>query len=120
MTTHYIEEAERLCDRVSIVDHSKVIAHGTPRELKTRSANTSHIEVRLSKLAPDGTLKSLEGAVDARELADSYVIHFYRPPKAIVDLVKPLEGENNELISLEIASRSLEDVFIELTGRLRD
>jgi len=49
LTTHYIEEAEKLCDRVAIVDHGKVIATGTPRELKERSANTTRIEVRLAK-----------------------------------------------------------------------
>jgi ABC-2 type transport system ATP-binding protein len=121
ITTHYIEEAERLCDRVAIVDHGNVIALGTPRELKTRSANTTRIEVRLSKPATDGVLKTLEGVVDARELDGSYVLHSQRPPKTIVDLVKHLEAQNNELVSLEIASPSLEDVFIELTGRrLRD
>ena len=121
MTTHYIEEAERLCDRVAIVDHGNVIALGTPRELKARSANTTRIEVRLSKPAADGTLRTLEGVADVRELDGSYVLHSQRPPKTIVDLVKRLEAENNELVSMEIASPSLEDVFIELTGRrLRD
>lgn len=121
ITTHYIEEAERLCDRVAIVDHGKVIALGTPRELKARSGGTTRIEVRLSKPAVDGTLKTLEGVADAREMAGTYVLHSNRPPKTIVDLVKRLEAENNELVSLEIASPSLEDVFIELTGRrLRD
>src|SRR5207248_8422334 len=49
MTTHYIDEAERLCDRVAIVDHGKVIALGTPRELKARSGDKTRIEVRLAK-----------------------------------------------------------------------
>jgi ABC-2 type transport system ATP-binding protein len=121
MTTHYIEEAERLCDRVAIVDHGKVVALGTPRELKARSGGTTRIEVRLSKPATDGVLKSLEGVADAREVDGAYVLHSRRPPKTIVDLVKHLETEGNELISLEIASPSLEDVFIEMTGRrLRD
>jgi ABC-2 type transport system ATP-binding protein len=121
MTTHYIEEAERLCDRVAIVDHGKVVAFGTPRELKTRSGGTTRIEVRLAKPEADGALKKLEGVADARELDGAYVIHSHRPPKTIVDLVKHLEAEGNELVSLEIASPSLEDVFIEMTGRrLRD
>src|SRR6185437_11853161 len=59
MTTHYIEEAERLCDRVAIVDHGKVVALGTPRELKTRSGGTTRIEVRLAKPEADGALKKL-------------------------------------------------------------
>jgi ABC-2 type transport system ATP-binding protein len=121
LTTHYIEEAERLCDRVAIIDHGKVIAAGTPRELKQRSANTTRVEVRLAKAASSGALKNLEGVVDAREVDGAYVLHCQRTAPAIVALVKHLEGEGNELVSLEIATPSLEDVFIELTGRrLRD
>jgi ABC-2 type transport system ATP-binding protein len=121
LTTHYIEEAEKLCDRVAIVDHGKVIATGTPRQLKERSGNTTRIEVRLAKPALNGVLKTLDGVVDVRQLDDAYVLHCQRTAPAIVALVKHLEAENNELLSLEIATPSLEDVFIELTGRrLRD
>jgi ABC-2 type transport system ATP-binding protein len=121
LTTHYIEEAEKLCDRVAIVDHGKVIATGTPRELKGRSVNTTRIEVRLAKPASNGVLKNLDGVVEARQLGEVYVLHCQKTAPAIVALVKHLEAENNELVSLEIATPSLEDVFIELTGRrLRD
>jgi len=121
LTTHYIEEAERLCDRVAIIDHGKLIAQGTPRDLKQRSADTTRVEVRLAKPANNGTLKALDGVTDARELDGAYVLHCQRTAPAIVALVKHLEVEGNELVSLEIATPSLEDVFIELTGRrLRD
>ena len=121
MTTHYIEEAERLCDRVAIVDHGKVIALGSPRELKQRSGGNTRIEVKLAKPAGNGSLRSLEGVVDWREVDGIYVLHTQRPPQTIVSLVKHLEAEGNELVSLEIATPSLEDVFIEMTGRrLRD
>ncbi len=121
LTTHYIEEAERLCDRVAIVDHGNVIAIGSPRELKARSGDTTRIEVRLAKPETCTTLKNLEGVLDSREVDGGYVMHCQRPPQAIVALVKHLEASGNELISLEIATPSLEDVFIELTGRrLRD
>jgi ABC-type uncharacterized transport system ATPase subunit len=77
--------------------------------------------VKLAKPAANGSLKNLEGVVDAREVDGSYVLHTQRPPQAIVSLVKHLEAEGNELVSLEIAAPSLEDVFIEMTGRrLRD
>jgi len=121
MTTHYIEEAERLCDRVAIVDHGTVIALGTPRELKDRSGDKTRLEVRLARPEPAEVLKKLEGVSDCRILGDSYILQCPRPPQAIVSLVKHLESQGNELISLEIATPSLEDVFIELTGRrLRD
>jgi ABC-2 type transport system ATP-binding protein len=121
MTTHYIEEAERLCDRVAIVDHGTVIALGTPRELKERSGDKTRLEVRLARPEPQERLKNLEGVSDCRILGDSYILQCQRPPQAIVSLVKHLESQGNELISLEIATPSLEDVFIELTGRrLRD
>jgi ABC-2 type transport system ATP-binding protein len=121
MTTHYIEEAERLCDRVAIVDHGTVIALGTPRELKERSGDKTRLEVRLARPEPAEALRKLEGVSDCRLLGDSYILQCQRPPQAIVSLVKHLESQGNELISLEIATPSLEDVFIELTGRrLRD
>src|SRR6201982_330796 len=75
MTTHYIEEAERLCDRVAIVDHGKVIALGSPRELKAHSGGTTRIEVRLSNAEPNGTLRNLAGVVDPRELEGTSVLH---------------------------------------------
>jgi len=117
LTTHYIEEAERLCDRVAIVDSGKIIAQGTPRELKQRSGNTTRIEVRLSNPLNDGVLTTLDGVADARDFAGTYVLHSSRPPQTIVALVKLLEAEHNDLQSLEMFSPSLEDVFIELTGR---
>ncbi len=117
LTTHYIEEAERLCDRVAIIDHGKVIAMDTPRELKQRSAGTTRIEVSLAKPAEAAELRALEGVTDCRTVDGRTVLHSTRPPQTIVALVKHLEAHSNELQSLEIAAPSLEDVFIELTGR---
>jgi len=117
LTTHYIEEAEKLCDRVAIVDRGKIIAEGTPRDLKQRSGNTTRIEVRLSRPPQPGVLKTLDGVADAREFDGTYVLHSSRPPQTIVSLVKQLEADGSELQSLEMFSPSLEDVFIELTGR---
>jgi ABC-2 type transport system ATP-binding protein len=121
LTTHYIEEAEKLCDRVAIVDHGKLISQGTPRELKQSSADKTRIEVRLAKAESEIDLKNLDGVADCRSMNGGYLLHCHRAPQAIVSLVKHLEAQGNELVSLEIATPSLEDVFIELTGRrLRD
>jgi ABC-2 type transport system ATP-binding protein len=121
LTTHYIEEAEKLCDRVAVVDQGRVIAQGTPRELKQRSAGTTRIELRLARPETDAALKQLEGVADCRASDGVYVVHSTRVPQTIVSLVKYLEANGNELSSLDIAAPSLEDVFLELTGRsLRD
>jgi ABC-2 type transport system ATP-binding protein len=121
LTTHYIEEAERLCDRVAIVDQGRLIAAGTPRELKERSAGTTRIELRLARPEPDAALRHLDGVADCIASDGQYILHSNRVPQTIVSLVKYLEAQGNELASLEISSPSLEDVFLELTGRrLRD
>src|SRR6202167_5423484 len=65
LTTHYIEEAERLCDRVAIVDYGRVIKTGTPRELKHTSAGTTRIEVRLARPVSDGIFGQLDAVPNA-------------------------------------------------------
>jgi len=121
LTTHYIEEAEKLCDRVAIVDQGRVIACGTPRELKQSSAGTTRIELRLARPEPDTALRQLDGVSECRMSDGSYIMHSTRVPQTIVSLVKYLEAQGNELSGLEITTPSLEDVFLELTGRrLRD
>ena len=94
---------------------------GTPRELKERSAGTTRIEVRLAQPEEDGALRKLDAVTDCRAFDGSFVLHTTHTPQTLVALVKHLEARGNELQSLEIHSPSLEDVFIELTGRrLRD
>ena len=99
LTTHYIEEAERLCDRVAIVDHGKVIALGTPRELKAKSANTTRIEVRLAQPEADRHAEILEGVVDARESTVLTCCTATRPrrPSFLSSSISKLHG--NELVS---------------------
>jgi ABC-2 type transport system ATP-binding protein len=121
ITTHYIEEAEKLCDRVAIVDGGRLIASGTPRELKRSSAGTTRIELRVARPDDAAILKQLDGVTDCRAFDGYYVVHSKHVPGTIVAIVKHLEATGNELAGLEIATPSLEDVFIELTGRrLRD
>jgi ABC-2 type transport system ATP-binding protein len=94
---------------------------GSPRELKQRSAGTTRIEVRLGRPITDGALAGLDGVADCRELEGAYMLHSIKPTQTIVALVKHLEAENIELQGIEMFSPSLEDVFLELTGRrLRD
>jgi ABC-2 type transport system ATP-binding protein len=117
LTTHYIEEAERLCERVAIVDHGVISAIGTPRELINQSGQGSHLEVKLARPVSPARLKQLEGVRSCEAFNGGYLIQVERVTKAIVALVLFLESEANELIDLHIAQPSLEDVFIRMTGR---
>lgn len=121
LSTHYIEEAELLCDRIAIVDKGVVIAEGTPRELVARAKALPRIVFSASKPADSAALKNLAGVTDAEVARESITLSTSKPGDSIIDLVKFLEREHNELLDLHIQKPSLEDVFIELTGRkLRD
>lgn len=117
LTTHYIEEAERLCDRVAIIDRGQLIALGTPRELIERSGKGTRLEVRVSKPVPVERLQELEAVLDCHEADGTYFLHAQLPARAIAALVRLLEAEGSALLDLHIAQPSLEDVFVEVTGR---
>jgi ABC-2 type transport system ATP-binding protein len=117
LTTHYIEEAERLCDRVAIIDHGQVIALGTPRELVARSGKGTRIEVSLAKSVSPDRLKQLDAVSDCREVNGKYFLHAQPAAVAVAALVRFLEAEGNALLDLHIAQPTLEDVFVEMTGR---
>jgi ABC-2 type transport system ATP-binding protein len=117
LTTHYIEEAERLANRVAIVDQGQVIAMGTPRELVQRSGEGTRMEVRLAESVPADRLRGLDGVLDCIDRDGLSVLHVKPVATAVVSLVRLLETEGNALLDLHIAQPSLEDVFVEMTGR---
>ncbi|HEV2424039.1 MAG TPA: ABC transporter ATP-binding protein [Terriglobia bacterium] len=117
LTTHYIEEAERLCDRVAIVDHGRIVALGTPRELVRKSGEGARIEVRLEKPASAGRLRGLDAVLECAERDGAYFLRVDPVAKAVVALVHMIETEGNTLVDLHITRPSLEDVFVEMTGR---
>src|SRR3954454_19726652 len=116
MTTHYIEEAERLCDRVAIIDAGQIIAIGTPRELQQKSATQSGIEAQLNRPLPPGDVPHWQDAVrtivseDRRHLT----ISSSHPARTLVDFVKWIDAQRIELDDVHLKRPTLEDVFIEL------
>jgi ABC-2 type transport system ATP-binding protein len=123
MTTHYIEEAERLCDRVAILDAGQIIAIGTPRELQERSANQSSIEIKLGQPLREATLPEWTESIRSIVSDDRRVITVYsrRPARTLVEIVKWIDTNGFELDDVRLSRPTLEDVFIELTGKkLRD
>ena len=119
LTTHYIEEAEKLCDRVAIIDEGRVIAMGTPREIQARTLGQSRIEIRCAQPMPDGAApvalesEKLHFSEDRRTL----VVTATQPARAIVELVKWIDQHGIELEDIHLKRPTLEDVFIELTGK---
>jgi len=124
LTTHYMDEAERLCDRVAVIDHGKIIALGSPVELIARLGGDHIVEFALSgeatALEPESFAK-LESVLSARVEGDGYALTVSEPHRAIPALLAELEQAEMPLARLTTRHVSLEDVFVSLTGRhLRD
>ena len=119
LTTHYIEEAEKLCDRVAIIDEGLIIAMGTPREIQERALGASMIEIECSQALAGGSLPSWPEA-DGTSLNESRTrisVTSRRPARTVMAMIKWLDGEGIELADIRIRRPSLEDAFIELTGK---
>ncbi|MGA7219578.1 MAG: ABC transporter ATP-binding protein [Candidatus Sulfotelmatobacter sp.] len=118
MTTHYIEEAERLCDRVAIVDEGRIIALDTPSHLQQQSRNASSIIVTCATAFPESRPAWAEATQTALEPSGrTLTVHSRRPAATLVDLVKWIDQQGLELTDVSLKQPSLEDVFIELTGK---
>lgn len=117
LTTHYIEEAERLCDRVAIIDEGKIIAEGSPAEIQARTLGETKITVRCEK-AVEGELP--EGVVlseDRRTMSATSA----SAARRLSELLRWVDEKGWGLEDIALKKPTLEDVFIELTGkRLRD
>jgi ABC-2 type transport system ATP-binding protein len=119
LTTHYIEEAEKLCDRVAIVDEGRIIAIGTPREIQERTLANSTIEIECELPVPAGDLPVWQHAEKTTldEKRTKIAVVSTRPARTIVDMVKWLDEMGIELADIHIKRPSLEEAFIELTGK---
>jgi len=124
LTTHYMDEAERLCERVAIMDHGKVIAEGTPRELITSIGVEHLVEFSAGSAAKPveiTPLRRMEGVRDVRRENGSVEMQVTALHRAVPALLDELERQGVPLTELRTHSATLEDVFVTLTGRhLRD
>jgi ABC-2 type transport system ATP-binding protein len=122
LTTHYLEEADVLCDRVLVIDQGKIIAEGVPEELKRRiSGDVVTLTVSGS---PDRAQAILAGRPGVREIAvDGKAIRMTveQGEEALPGMLRALDGEGITMESIQLARPTLDDVFLTLTGRsLRD
>jgi ABC-2 type transport system ATP-binding protein len=123
LTTHYIEEAERLCDRVAIIDEGKIVAMGTPRELQQKSRMQSRIDIVTAQPLDSHALPQWPEALETL-LADdkrSLTVYSSRPARTLFEIMKWLDQQGLQLEDVHLKRPTLEDVFVELTGKkLRD
>ena len=119
LTTHYIEEAEKLCDRVAIVDEGRIVAMGTPDEIRARTLGQARVEVRCETPLGDVTPPHWAEADAPQISADrlTVVVSTRKPARTLVDLVRWIDQLGVELADVQLRRPSLEDVFIELTGK---
>ena len=116
ISTHYMEEADELCDRVAIIDRGRIVAVGRPEELKARHGGRSKIIVRVRRRHVERALEILR--VRSLELTSEGIVIEAEDPRTLVpDLVYDLQSVGVDPESVEIRSPTLEDVFLNLTGR---
>jgi ABC-2 type transport system ATP-binding protein len=124
LTTHYMDEAERLCDRVAIMDHGKVIALGTPRELIASTCAEQMVEFTagsVSHALDVPALRRIAGVREVRTENGAVLLQVAELHTSVPALLAELTRQNVPLTELRTHSATLEDVFVTLTGRhLRD
>jgi ABC-2 type transport system ATP-binding protein len=121
LTTHYMDEAQRLCDRVAIVDKGKVIALGTPRDLIASLGGTDVVEIKCNGTFDESSLSGLPGVHSAKALAEGISVTVEHLHKTLPLLLSYLQQAGHTLTDLSTHHATLEDVFVNLAGRhLRD
>ena len=124
LTTHYLDEADALCDRILVIDHGKIVASGTPENLKQQvSGDAVRLSIADTSQAPAvmKIVRELEGAVDV-ETEDAVVgFRIPRGGSVLPALLRSIDAQGIELHGVEVHRPTLDDVFLTMTGRsLRD
>jgi ABC-2 type transport system ATP-binding protein len=119
LTTHYMDEAERLCDRLAIIDHGQIIAEGTPAELISRLSGHHVVEFAITSGngAHAHAWGNLPGVQSVREEDGLVSLRVNEPHETIPALLGEVQKQHAQLAHLTTRQASLEDVFVQLTGR---
>ena len=120
LTTHYMDEAERLCDRLAIVDHGQIIAEGSPADLINRLGGHHVVEFSVSgdsNGAASATWRGLPSVESVRDEDGMIALNVKQPHLTIPALLEAIDQQGGQLQHLTTRQASLEDVFVRLTGR---
>jgi len=122
MSTHYMEEAEKLCDRVAVMDHGRILAEGTPRELTRQHGPEAAIELDLAGATADlAELSRLPAVTGVKSEEGLVLLHTANTPSTLMGLAAYAQERSLPLWDLRTRQATMEDVFMALTGRrLRD
>jgi lipooligosaccharide transport system ATP-binding protein len=114
LTTHYMDEAEQLCDRLVVMDHGRIVAEGSPRELIERHSTREVVELRFGDNPLEAFVGKLDGIGDRVELLPDRILLYADDGDAAAEVV---HGRRLAPSSVLVRRSSLEDVFLHLTGR---
>jgi ABC-2 type transport system ATP-binding protein len=123
VTTHYMDEADKLCDRIAIVDHGKLVALDSPLKLKASIPGRNILEVSFSSVPPAwaDTLKALPEVTEVKAEDHVFRILSNNGPRTTVELMEAARRAGVTVTSLSVQTTTLDDVFMHYTGRqLRD
>ena len=123
VTTHYMDEADKLCDRIAIVDHGQLAALDSPLKLKASIPGKNILEVSFSNVSPNWmeTLKKLPDVADVKAQENIFRISSNNGPRTTLALMETAQNANVTVASLSVQSTTLDDVFVHYTGhQLRD
>ena len=112
LTTHYIEEAEQLCERVAIIDNGKIIAVNTPQKL-TQSHGRTGLEISLNTIPQNFGIKDYQ----FRKMGNKIYVETIHPEKDMIAIINQISDQECEIENVKIYRSSLEDVFMALTGK---
>ena len=117
LTTHYLEEADALCDRILIIDHGKIVAQGTPDELKRRISGDVVTVETSDPTAAKNALANREGVRDTAIADGTLRLTVDHGEKVILTILRALDAAGVNLAAIRVARPSLDDVFLTVTGR---
>lgn len=117
LTTHNMDEASQLCDRVAIINKGKMVAIDAPERLRTAISGRNSVEVSFSESVSAELLRGLPGVNEVQKVGDRYRLFTDSPSDLVVTLVNHSSTHNLKMITMNILAPSLEDAFVALTGK---